>query len=423
MATVNFLYRSSRQEAFLSMRLLHRYEGIDYVYGVKTGLKVSKHYWEKEHDQKRSKDAQTLNKQTEVRNELNKLRQFVLNRFDRTPKHRVNKEWLQSLVNEFFDPNSINEISDEIILYADTFISYKVNEVTQSSIKKYRVVQNLLRRYQEEIGRPVFIKDIGLEFKRDFENYCLDNNYAPNTIARAIRTIKSICNHAYRYHRIEINEGLEFIKVKYERVSHIYLTEQDLEKLHKLDDDIIPEHLINAKDWLLISCYTGQRISDFMRFNEQMIRFEKNKKGVEKPFLEFTQTKTSRRMIIPLQSKVMSILDKRNGAFPRKILDQNYNEHIKKVCDIAGITELVNGSKKVLVSFEKNEYRKQDGQYPKWELVASHIGRRTFATLNYGKIPTAYLMQITGHNTEKMLLEYIGKSNKDFAMDIMEYFD
>ena len=36
----------------------------------------------------------------------------------------------------------------------------------------------------------------------------------------------------------------------------------------------------NAKDWLIISCYTGQRISDFMRFGKSMIRHEKNKQGI-----------------------------------------------------------------------------------------------------------------------------------------------
>ena len=55
-------------------------------------------------------------------------------------------------------------------------------------------------------------------------------------------------------------------------------------------------------------------------------------------------------------------------------------------------------------------------------LVSSHIGRRSFASNNYGKIPTSFLMYITGHTTEAMFLTYIGKSNKDIAMELTNYF-
>ena len=41
---------------------------------------------------------------------------------------------------------------------------------------------------------------------------------------------------------------------------------------------------------------------------------------------------------------------------------------------------------------------------------------------NYGKIPTSFLMCMTGHSTEKMFLTYIGKSNKDIAMELTNYF-
>ena len=32
--------------------------------------------------------------------------------------------------------------------------------------------------------------------KLDFEKYCLKNNYAPNTISKDLRTLKTVCNHA-----------------------------------------------------------------------------------------------------------------------------------------------------------------------------------------------------------------------------------
>lgn len=60
--------------------------------------------------------------------------------------------------------------------------------------------------------------------------------------------------------------------------------------------------------------------------------------------------------------------------------------------------------------------------YPKYELVTSHIGRHSFATNNYGKIPTSLLMNVTGHTTEPMFLEYIGKTETEKAKLLADYF-
>ena len=153
-----------------------------------------------------------------------------------------------------------------------------------------------------------------------------------------------------------------------------------------------------------------------------MIRFEKNKEGVLKPLIEFTQKKTGKIMTIPLSSKVIEILNKRNGEFPHPISDQKYNQYIKEVCKLVGINEKVKGSKKLETETDSKKYRKQSGTYEKWELVTSHIGRRSFATNYYGKIPTSFLIYVTGHSTEEMFLSYIGKSNKDIAMELTNYF-
>ena len=67
--------------------------------------------------------------------------------------------------------------------------------------------------------------------------------------------------------------------------------------------------------------------------------------------------------------------------------------------------------------------RKKEGVYAKHQLITSHVCRRSFATNLYGTpMPTALIMQITAHSTEKMFLNYIGKSNKDLALEITKYF-
>jgi integrase len=149
-----------------------------------------------------------------------------------------------------------------------------------------------------------------------------------------------------------------------------------------------------------------------MRFTKKQIRYDG-----DVPLCEFTQVKTNKIMAIPLSKKVRELLAKRDGDFPRKISDQRYNEYIKEVCRIAGINSKIKGSK-----FFSETKRKVTGIFPKYELVTSHIGRRTFATNNYGKIPTSLLINVTGHTTESMFLDYIGKAETEKAKQLAEYF-
>ena len=421
MATVNFLYRSTKDKANLHLRLLYRFNDTDFVFGANTKLEVLKNYWSKQH-KKKSKDIDVTNKQTEVNNELNKIENHILKAFNSVNPDEINKEWLSKQIEHYYNPPQEAEaLPKEFLKYFDYFIDCKKNEITNGTFKKYNVSKQLVIRYEKTRNRVLQISDINTSFKTDFENYCLENNYAPNTISKDLRTIKTVCNHA-KQNGIEISFQLENIKTPYHKTEKVYLTFEDLTEIENIDKTKLTESLENTKDWLIISCYTGQRISDFMRFDKSMIRYEKNKQGILKPFIEFTQVKTGKTMTVALHPKVIEILNKRNGDFPYRISDQKYNDYIKDVCEIAELNEPTKGSKKVETVKDSGIYRKQTDVYKKWELITSHIGRRSFATNFYGTIPTTYLINVTGHSTEAMFLNYLGKSNKDLAMELTNYF-
>ncbi len=419
MATVNFLYRSTKDEAPLNLRLLYRHNGKDYVFGAKTKLKVSKNYWSKQHQQSRPKDVDISNKQLEVNKKINKIENFILKAFDNANPVEVDKKWLQNKVELFYNPiEETSELPNELLNYFEHYIQSKKARLKNQTCKNYNTVFNLLSRYQTHKKTTFLIKDFNLKFQSDFEQYCYSQNYAVNTIAKAIAVIITVCRDA-KYNGKELSYQFEKIKAKGKKTDKIYLTQAEIDTLEAKTD--LPEYLDNAKDWLIISCYTGQRVSDFMRFTPEMIRYENGK-----PLLEFTQKKTDKLMTVPLHPKVMDILNKRDGNFPRPISSQNYNDYIKDVCKEAEINQLTKGSLLQKVDSEKKdkkkEYRKVYDTFEKYKLVSSHIGRRSFASNFYGKIPTTYLIYITGHSTEKMFLNYIGKSNKDLALEITNYF-
>lgn len=164
-----------------------------------------------------------------------------------------------------------------------------------------------------------------------------------------------------------------------------------------------------------------------MNFNVNQIT-QKDVKGKKRFFIEFTQEKTGKQLLLPLHSKIIDILKKRDWAFPRKMSATKYNIHIKKVCEYVGIDDLVKGSlavketqSKQIKNRKKNNRRKVVGYYPKHKLVTSHIGRRTMASLNFGKIPTPLLMVATGHSSPQMLMKYIGKIDEQQSLTLAEY--
>lgn len=148
------------------------------------------------------------------------------------------------------------------------------------------------------------------------------------------------------------------------------------------------DYLDNARDWLIIGCYSAQRVSDLLKFEETKI--------IEDDFLEFTQKKGNQPIVIYMLPKVKQILNKRNGEFPRRISDQKFNKYIKEVCKIAGLNEKLTGGKML-------NKRKLVGEYHKWELVTSHICRRSYVSNFRPILGDENVMAATGHKSPKML--------------------
>ncbi|MBL7879577.1 MAG: integrase, partial [Chryseobacterium gambrini] len=97
----------------------------------------------------------------------------------------------------------------------------------------------------------------------------------------------------------------------------------------------------------------------------------------------------------------------------------------KEVCKIAGIDEVIYNGKVMTIERKGKPKitRKVFGEYPKHELVTSHIGRKSFASNFYEKIPTAYLLNFTGHTTERQLLAYINKTDVEKAKSTANIFN
>lgn len=413
MATIKFIVRSESETSSIYLRLK---EGRKTDITAKTNFLINSKDWSaKKGKPLDSKDAIEKKKLNKLQDDLTDLSKKVMEHYNnRVNAMPINSLWLKDVINP---PQQVNEIPTKLTDYIDYFTLHKKNSIGSSTYKRNNVYKHLIERFETDAGIRHSIKDVDANFKLKFEAYCTKEKYSYNTIARTVKFIKTICYHA-RNNGIETHFQLNNISVKLQKTDKIFLTTDEIDKIQK--KEIEHEYLINARDWLIISCETGQRVSDFMRFKKEQIRYEN-----KVPLIEFTQVKTNKKMAIPLSKKVMAILKKRGGEFPRQISDQRYNEYIKEVCKLAELNDKVKGSvsqTKKVPKTDKSITRKASGTFEKWELVTSHIGRRSFATNNYGRIPTSLLINVTGHSTETMFLEYIGKTETEKAIQLAEYF-
>lgn len=148
MATINFLYRSTKEVANLTLRLLFRHQGEDIVLAVNTRYTLTKHYWTKQHTIKKPKELDVVNRQHDLTEELNKIEKHVLTIFNASPINSINKEWLQRQIDIFYNPPAeLEQLPTDLIGYFDKYLEFKKGDITPNTKKKINVIKQLLMRY------------------------------------------------------------------------------------------------------------------------------------------------------------------------------------------------------------------------------------------------------------------------------------
>ena len=362
-----------------------------------------------------------INENKKVNNRLRELKKEIEDYY-KSGNEILDRDWLKAIVYPELD---VIKQDNTFLSYCDTFLESKGTSISKEYNTKVKSIKAIIQRFMKYHRiKKLNLLDINVSFKNDFEKYCIEvEKYSISYIEKNFKFIKTILYHAKRNGH-EVYNGLSSIKSKSVKTSFEILTQEELNLIE--GKSFNNDHLETAKDWLLISCYCGQRISDFMKFNVDQIT-QKSVNNEERYFIEFTQEKTKKQLLLPLHSKIIEILKKRQWSFPRKMSSSKYNLHIKTVCQQAGIENIIYGGLSIIeksslsIKNRKNNRRKVFDYYPKYKLISSHIGRRTFASLNFGRIPTPLLMVATGHSTPNMLMKYIGKIDEQQSLALAEY--
>lgn len=415
MATIKYLLQSKGENVPIYLRL-----SIDRKtsFKRKTGISINSNEWSYATGLPIKRGGTNENLTSDLRG----LTQKVLDSLNDCYKKgaEVNAKWLNDTINKSFNRVELTEL-EYLNNYGDFFLKqlkYKGSNnkigVSRSTEKKYNTIVKKIKSFSIYKKANYKIVDVDLNFRNEFIKYLSDNDkLMDNTIGRYLKVVKTICLDAQK-NDFETNKQLKHFQGFTVKAPKIVLSFDELEQIKskKLNNEM---HEI-TRDWLIIGCYTGQRVSDLMRMNSSFIDRIHNF-----DFIVLEQIKTGKIVQIPVHNEVKQILDKRNGEFPplfNHSLESNnvlFNRYLKQLCKIAEIENIVEGN-----YFDEDKGRTITGLTEKHNLISSHICRRSFATNFYSdrKYPTPLLMNITAHSTEKMFLEYIGKKPIDYGLQL-----
>ncbi len=346
----------------------------------------------------------------ELEDNLNRIKKNVLKAHNNKKDYEIiNTDWLKEIIN----PVTKIDTPNTLIEYFDYYIDFKKTSLKASTLKKLNVFKNRVINYQNDFNTTIYIQEVNKKFSFSLQKWCDDNGYAHNTKVKTLKVILTICNFASENGKFTSTE-LKYIakNLKYKNTEHITLSFNEIQQI--IDTTILNEKLGLAKDWLIISCYTAQRVSDNLYLKKENIVFQNGEY-----LLQIIQEKTQKPISISLDDEVIKILNKRNGHFPPvfyKNKNSNeviYNKLIKEVCRIAKIENLVKAQFK---NPKTNRYEIKE--VPKYKAVTSHIGRRSFATNYYNLIETSLLIGQTGHSTEIQFLQYVGKKGVQNSLQL-----
>jgi integrase len=422
MATLKFTVRGTSNPSTIYARFT---DGRKLHIIAKTDFLINPEFW----DEVKSTPKQKANNPEKLNLgiELGKLNTKIFQEYekDKGTGIQFNKEWLELVIAKFKNPQLEQKTEHLIDLVREyqTEMKTKINpktkrQIAQTTIRNFNTTLMRLDKFEKHKKKQYLINEIDLTFFREFVRFEKENLLlAQNSISKDIKQIKTVCIDA-KEKGFEINKQVEYksFNVPNEKLEEkgkklfVTITESEIELIKKFKG---ADYLENARDWLIIGCWTGCRVNDLMQLTKDNIQI--STKGQK--FIRYTQSKTDKQVDIPIHSDVNDILE-RLGDLPRPISDQRFNDWIKDVCRKSGLVQEVYGTRQ-----NPKTHRKEVGTFQKWELVRSHTCRRSFATNHYNKLPNKLIMAVTGHSTEKMLLNYIGETENEHLSDFLSVWN
>lgn len=279
-------------------------------------------------------------------------------------------------------------------------------KVKQKLSPKYGKGLSCLKRHlrivEERFGctlMPVQVTDI---FWVHFTHHLQQQGLAIPSIKTLCSQLRSALAWASR-HRAIISPSYDVIQIPECRHQQIALTPDEVSRIYHFDIKTIDKrpqylrHIEKIRDMFVLSCNLGQRYSDMIRIDKSSFDFNR---------FSIVQQKTGTKAVVDIdkfcidRKMIYNILEKYDYKAPFDGDISSYNKYLKYLMKAVGLTEEIKRETKVagMIQTERS---------PKYKLIGSHTGRRTFITINLLRgIPLHEIMRASGHTSYSSFQKY-----------------
>lgn len=380
----------------------------------------------------------------EVKKQLDDMLEFIDNNLQQVGANNVGKGWLAQQIDDFTNPHDDEVDSDESELKQMSFfemfdVFLEKREISQGKKNQYKVFRRILQRYEmyKQLLDPKFklsldtldgngIEEIGDYIKKEYkllEKFpniieAVNESRQPgprgqNTVNGHYKKLKAFVRWAIDKEYTTNNPFRKFKIPKDIYGTPYCLTLEDLSQLEKADLSKRPG-LAVQRDIFVFQCCIGCRVSDLKELtmanvinNEIHYIARKTKDGNPKTIK------------VPINKTAQAIIDRYADPKRKELLpfisDQNYNEAIKEVFKLTGLT------RNVVV---RNSLTGESEIRPLYEIASSHLARRTLTNILYKKYKDQSLVSaITGHAPNSSAFARYRDIDEDMRREMVSVLD
>ena len=293
------------------------------------------------------------------------------------------------------------------------YLQHKRNNFKERSFLKFKALENHLKGFEAHEKIPLQLKVISVDILERLQDYFYKKankgaGLNTQTTTKYIEIFKMFLNWTVKHKYSENDSFRDFKPLQQPDTLKVVLTNEDMNKIRKVSLQE-KNYLSNVRDLLILSTLTGLRYSDYSRIKPEHL---KQDEGSFKTLL-IRQEKTNDFVELPLTLEAEAIINKLFSGEVHPVSNQKMNAYVKELCKTAEVNE----------PFEVHKFQgklKVTKRQPKYELITTHTGRRTFATnLMQRGVPALTVMKFTGHRDYKSFTKYVNIPKKA-EMDLVK---
>lgn len=285
-------------------------------------------------------------------------------------------------------------------------------KVQEARVKRSTMVslRTSHRHFKDFIkGERIDFTDITPELMSNYVRYLLGIGHVNNTVHNNLKRLKTFMNYS---RNIGLHDSIKYKQFSIpEKMGRIrFLEWEEVKQLM----DYEPESELEQKvlDNFLFGCLTAMRFSDYHNLEKDAIVEIKFNGGADVYHAAHVRhVKTDNITVVPLLPEAMVIIE-RNRDLPGKFaLPHLYSQLINDVIKVIGKKVGLTG--KLPIDIFRGD--KRETLYKeKWELLTTHLGRRTFISIAATKgIPINIVAAIAGQNPKTTMKHYAGVVDKE----------